>query len=374
MIPPSTTITPEGRRLRRVLIVSALVLVGGNLLAFIFGQVFPSQRVGGPSGSSYVTTAYGAAAWAELLVDEGQSITRLRGPYTPDRLPTGEALVLVEAGLATLAGPELGALREFLQQGGHLVIAGLDPGDLVNTISTDPPQWTTTGTSAASIADPLLSGVDYVPLGGTGSFATLGEASELLADGAGRAVAVHWSLGAGTVYWLADATPLLNGGLADGDSAGLAVALTVGRPVIFDEFRHGYGGDSLWQSLPHRWANTIALLGAAALLALIAYARRLGPPEEVERKLPPDRARYVDSVAAILGRTGMIAEAVEPVRHRARRLLARRAGLGHDSDAEQLRSAGREAGLDPDLIEALLDPDGDPIVTGRALATLSKSR
>jgi hypothetical protein len=44
-------------------------------------------------------------------------------------------------------------------------------------------------------------------------------------------------------------------------------------------------------------------LALAALVALWGLGRRLGPPEDAERPLPPPRAEFVDALAAALERT-----------------------------------------------------------------------
>jgi hypothetical protein len=113
------------------------------------------------------------------------------------------------------------------------------------------------------------------------------------------------------------------------------------------------------------------LLAAAGLAAMIAYARRLGPPEDVERRLRPDRAAYIESVAAMLGRTQRLNESIRPVRARARRLLASRAALAQTPSDDDLRRAGQTANLTDEEIEAVLDETGDPLAAGRALARLS---
>jgi hypothetical protein len=116
----------------------------------------------------------------------------------------------------------------------------------------------------------------------------------------------------------------------------------------------------------------LTLLALAGLAALTAYARRLGPPEIVERQLRPDRAAYIESVAAILGRTRRLQESIDPVRARARRLLATRAGLTHGASDDALRRAGEAANLTTEEIDAVLDDTGDPLNAGRALARLSR--
>lgn len=371
VIPRSTTITPEGRKIRAGLLWSAALVAVVNLAVWILGSLTTGERISGPDGSSYVTTAYGSAALAELYAGEGESVTRLRSPYTTPRLRPNQTLLLVEVGFGEFAEPELAALTSFLDEGGRLVLAGPAPDELLDVLGEDVPVWQVGGPTSATASD-ALAGVGVVPLTGAASFAETGQAVSFLTASDGTSVGAGWEVGSGAVAWLADAAPLLNLGLGRGDSAGLAVALIGGREAVFDEYRHGFGGDSFLQALPGRWAGALLLGGVAGLALLIAYGRRLGPPEDVERKLRPDRAAYIESVAALLGRTKRLNESVKPIRIRVRRLLAIRAGLGQEPTDDEVRQAGRVANLGDEEIEAVLDETGDPLAAGRALAQLSK--
>jgi hypothetical protein len=371
MIPPSTTLTPEGRKIRTRLLLAAALIVLVNLAVFLGGKLTAGQRVAGPDGSTYVTTAFGTAALAELLEGEGLIVSRLRAPFTASRLQPAQTLLLVDIGFAGFAASELTSVNGFLEEGGRLVLAGAVPDDLLEVLGGDLPEWESAGPTMA-FATGDLAGVGEVPLSGAGSFSRTGRTTAVLSADDGTPVSVTWSLGAGSITWLADPTPLMNVGLARGDSAGLAVALVQGRPAVFDEYRHGFGGESFWQALPDGWTATLLLLAVAGLAALIAYARRLGPPEMVERQLRPDRATYIESVAAILGRTRRLNESIGPVRARARRLLASRAGLTQAAPDDALRRAGEAANLTTEQIDAVLDESGDALTTGRALARLSQ--
>jgi hypothetical protein len=371
VIPRSTTLTPEGRRIRTRLLVAAALIVLINVAVFVGGKLTAGQRVAGPDGSTYVTTAFGTAALFELLEGEDFDVSRLRAPYNTSRLSTEKTLLLIDIGFAGFAAPELTAVAEFLEGGGRLVMAGAVPDDLLDVLGEDPPEWVSGGPTVA-FATGDLPGVGKVPLSGGGSFSQTGRATVFLSADDGTPVGAAWPLGEGSILWLADPTPLMNVGLARGDSAGLAVALVGGRPAMFDEYRHGFGGASLWQALPDGWTAMLILLALAGLAALTAYARRLGPPEIVERQLRPDRAAYIESVAAILGRTRRLQESIDPVRARARRLLATRAGLTHGASDDALRRAGEAANLTTEEIDAVLDDTGDPLSTGRALARLSR--
>jgi len=93
------------------------------------------------------------------------------------------------------------------------------------------------------------------------------------------------------------------------------------------------------------------------------------------RPLPPPRWAYVDAVAGTLARTRRPHEAVEPVRRRARELIARRAALGPDAGPDDLYRAGVRLGLTQD--EAVAALGGGPtdetgvLAAGRALARLT---
>ena len=374
MIPGSTTIGAEGRRLRRTLIGLAILLVVGNLATFVISRFIQGERVPGPAGSSYVTTALGTAAVAELFASEGLEVTRLRAPHTSDRLDPSDVLVLVEVGFAGFTDSESRVIGDFVDQGGRIILAGPDPGGLFAAMGRDLddlPSWAAQGPSSAVSS---LDGVDRVPLEGRGQLRGGVGVTSILDGDDGEAVAVVWREGDGDVIWLADPTPLLNQGLAEGDSAGFAMSLAGGRDVAFDEYRHGFGGEGFWQLLPKNWAGTLLLLGVAVLGGMIAYSRRLGPPEETERHLQPERGAYVESVAAILGRTGPVRDSIEPVRRRVRRLLIQRAGLGPDATDDELRDAAGIAGVALEEIGAALDPHGDPVNAGKALARLSMRR
>lgn len=374
MIPRSTTIGAEGRRLRKVLMVLGLVLIIGNLTAFVVGGLVRGERVVGPPGSSYVTTAFGTAALAELLESEGDGVERLRAPYTTSRLDPTKTLLLIEVGLSSFSEAETAIVGQYLRDGGRLVLAGPDPDRIVASTgrgADEIPAWEPGGPTIAIGTHP---DVGEVPLNGRGQFGSSNGATPILEGDEGEVVGVEWTVGRGVFVWLADSTPLQNTGLAGGDSAGLAMTLTGGRDVVFDEFRHGYGGDTFWQLLPDGWVGAIALLTFAAGAWGLAYGRRLGPPEDAERKLQPERAAYVESVAAILGRTGPPHEAIDPVRARVRRLLSNRAGLGPEATEDELRKAAHDAGVDPGDMEAVLDPLGDPVPAGRALAHISARR
>jgi hypothetical protein len=138
---------------------------------------------------------------------------------------------------------------------------------------------------------------------------------------------------------------------------------------------HGYGEATGLAALPGRARWALLLLALAGLAFCWSRARRIGPPEEAERPLPPPRADYVDALAGALVRTRRPAEVARPLRAAARDALARRAGLPGDAPEAELREAARRAGLGgaetAGRRRAPEDLDG-ALAAGRALARLER--
>jgi len=191
----------------------------------------------------------------------------------------------------------------------------------------------------------------------------------------GVVVVASERVGAGTVFALADPSPLQNRLLDRWDNAAFGLQLAgAGRRVAFLESYHGYGRSSGLGALPLAWKLLLSGLALASIVYLFARGRRLGPPETTERELPPPRREYVDSLAGVLARTTRD-EAIAPVRRRAREALLRRAALAEDAGDEAVREAARRLGLGDDEANALLAPartDADVLAVGRALAQIGQ--
>jgi hypothetical protein len=177
---------------------------------------------------------------------------------------------------------------------------------------------------------------------------------------------------------LADPSPVHNALLALDDNAAFALGAVGGpdRRVLFAEGAHGYGQGEGLSALPRRWRLALAGLGLAAAVWLVARSRRLGPPEDEARALPPPRWAYVDAVAGTLARTGRLAEASEPVRRRARELIARRTGLPPDAESDDMYQAAIRLGLPADEAAAAVGApapteEAGILAAGRALARLN---
>src|SRR5439155_27082798 len=160
-------------------------------------------------------------------------------------------------------------------------------------------------TPVGPAATPEVAGVGAVRAAQLGSWREAGQFEPILAGEGERVLAVAGDVDAGRVVALADPSPVQNGLLAADDDAALALGLAGGRgrAVLLAGGPAGYGQAGGLAALPRRWRLALAGLGLAAAVWLLARSRRLGPPEDEARALPPPRWAYVEAVAATLART-----------------------------------------------------------------------
>ncbi len=342
------------------------LLVGINVIAALVDAVAPSPS--GPASSSFATTPEGLAAWSELAERNGIRVRALR--ESPADAALGDEGTIAVMDAPSLTGDEARALRAFAERGGR-VIAGGEPGGWTRTLAGDLPDWEDDGPETARPVGsaPETAGVSRVETSGDGRW----EEAGVLAGDEGSLLIVR-EAGEGRIALLADTSPLQNRLLDHDDNAALALSLSSGGPLTFVESVHGYGPQRGLAAIPARFGWALIGLLLAALVFMFARGRRLGPPEQERRELPPPRRAYVDSLAATMARGKAREEAVAPVRDEARRRLARRAGLPEDAPPEAWRDAARGLGLDDDEARALsgrADDDDAVVAAGRALAALA---
>jgi len=330
---------------------------------------------GGPTSSSYATSADGLAGYAQLLASAGHPVTKIRVPPARAVLDPRETIVMLDPNLVLRA--DVAALRTFVAAGGRLIAGGREPGAWLSELIDDSPSWTATGrtTSAPLLPVPETGGVSVVESAGEGAWSDAGGTLPVLGD-PGSSLLTVATVGAGRIELLAYSSPLQNRLLADADNAGLGLALAgaTGRPVAFEEAVHGYGHSSGLGALPTRWKWALIGLAVAALLAVAARFRRLGPVQPPPPAALPPRRAHVEALASALGRTASAAAAAEPVHTRARSLVLRRAGLPASASDEELRAAAARLGLDPAEVRAIGEPalsDDDVLAAGSALAKLA---
>jgi hypothetical protein len=317
---------------------------------------------GGPTSSSYATAPTGLAAYADLLAQNGHSVTQLRDAPARARLDPRSTVVLLDPGTVLRADAQ--ALRRFLEAGGRLVAGGAEEQQWLDEVLERPPAWSIVGLEVARprARVPETAGVSRVQTASEGSWSSTGGARPALGL-RGRDLLVVAPVGHGRIALLADPSPLQNRLLAHADDAqlGLSLAGPASRPVAFVESVHGYGRTSGLGAVPGRWWFALGGLVFATLLLMWARGRRLGPPEALERPLPPPRREYVEALAALVERTRDPAAAVEPVQAELRRRLERHG------------PAGLSAGEVEAALAAPKRPE-DVLVAGRALARLERGR
>ena len=382
--PLRTDDTPENRRRagRWAFPAGVTLLALLALSSFLPGG---GGQGGGSPSSSYSDRADGVSAWAELLRRSGRPVDRLRGDLEPSVLDPGATVLVLDA--PGLTGEEVEALGRFVERGGHLVAGGAGAGQWLESILDEPPVATGRGARTArplgAASPPEVEGVRTVRTAGLGSWQEQGGLEPILRGDNGRVIALAGDVGNGRVVALADPSPVHNALLADDDNAAFALGLAgaPGRPVLFAEGAHGYGEGEGLSALPRRWRLALAGLGLAAGAWLLARSRRLGPPEDEARPMPPPRWAYVDALTNTLARTRRPHEAIEPVRRRARELVARRTGLPPDAGPDEVHRAALRLGLTEEEAGAALGSRGmgasgpteeaAVLAAGRALARLN---
>lgn len=370
----------------RALVAVVALIIGLNLVIAGVTVATGGSGPGGPTSSSYATAGDGLAAYAELLARNGHTVERVRTSLDKADLDPGTTLVLADPTSVTPAEGE--AIARFVGAGGRLVAAGREAAPVLAGLPGGGPKWDDGGVRSARplVPAPEVAGVTTVESAGAGSWDQPGGTLPLLGD-RDRVLATVAVAGAGRVVALADASPLQNRLLARADNAAFALAIAGGgrpgdiagggRPVAFAEAQHGYGRRTGLGAIPARWRWALAGGFSAAIMWMWSRGRRLGPPDDIERTVPPARRVYVDAMAGALARSRQPEVVAAPLQDRARRRLAARAGLPPDAGDDELRRVAVELQLPPEEVDALFRTcrtDDDVVAVGRALAQLSGNR
>jgi hypothetical protein len=366
-------VSRSGRRLHpalRVVIVLVALVVIVNLALSLLDSSTRGADETAPRSSSLSTGRTGLAAYAELLRRNDRATEALRDDLADASLDPRSTLVVLDP--VDLDRDDERVIRRFLAGGGRLLAGGGRVTGLLSALLDDPPTWSAVGISRAEAVSgaPEVEGLRSVRSAGDGSWSDAGGTTPVLAAGSG-ALATVADVGRGRVVALADASALQNRLLASADNAGFGLAAAGDeRPVVFAERLHGYGRDTGLAAIPGRWQAALVGLALAALLGVVAAGRRLGPPEDADRALPPPRREYVDALAGSLARTRRPVAALAPLQAAARARLARRAGLEPTASEPELRAAASRFGWSPRDVDALFAPprtDADVVAAGDAL-------
>jgi len=367
-------------------VVHALVAVLAVFVAVVVvlrvaDESLTDEQPGGPRSSSYATADQGLAALADVLRRFGHDVDRVRGPVSETDLSDVDTVLVLDP--SEVDADAVAHLLAYVSGGGRLVTGGDDPGRYLPRLRRDPPTWAPGGADRHGVASRGVDGGRFDPVTDVrsrarGQFAGLGSSTPVVtaSTGPGTLVSIE-RVGDGTIVFIADVSPLTNEMLATGDNAAFGVALAGpdDARVAFMEGVHGYRDTTGLASLPSRWQRALVLLGVSAALAVWARGRRLGPPEDRARPLPPARGEYLEAIATTLRRAGKPAEASAPLQREVRRLLRAR-GLAADTESPPaLTRALAAAGLDEHesrVVVAGVRDDADLLAAGRALSRLSR--
>ena len=365
----------SGRLLKRSLFWGLIVIVVLNVMGYVLDEVGGARR--GPSSSSYTTSPQGLAGYADLLARAGHPIVRLRAELADEPPPSGSTVVMFDP--PDVSFDEAQALRSFVEEGGRLIAGGRTFPGWIEEIVLTRPTWSPGGAASVRVAAPVpeVEGIETVRTAEDGYWSYPGSTLPVLAAEGAVAASVE-SVGKGRVVLLADSSILQNGLLGEADNAafGLQAAGRSTRPVLFVENIHGYSAQqSGWSVIPDRWLYALGGLLLATFVYMWARGRRLGPPEDSDRALPPPRRDYVDALGGILARTRDVSTVGETLQRGLRSRLTRRTG-GAASD-EDIRRAASAADLETDderVLRGSVTNEEDLLILGRAVATLERKK
>jgi len=233
-----------------------------------------------------------------------------------------------------------------------------------------------------SAADPALNDDDYV------NVETHSDASASpivhVADTNG-ALLLDYVYGKGRIVVLGDPYIVSNGGLRLNDNLQLAVNTLIYRDglVAFDEYHQGRGVSR--NALATYFAGTPVLALAAqglllVLLVLWTNARRFGRPLPLARVDRRSSLEFVASMAELQERSRAFDLAIENIYTRTRRVLARYAGVDHNSPrAEIAERVAARSNIDRQKVETLMRQceeaiNGEPITWRQSIDLVRRLR
>lgn len=294
---------------RALVIVFVLVVIAGLALVALLRR---GQSVGeryDPRESTMLSGIHGAKAYYLLLDELGFSVRRRfeRFTWTPEAYADTVVHALLAPAVPLLPYEESFLLRSIEQGDGLLLVAELAGERLAAELGLR------RGFVVDSFFPPVAAGPAWTPRevsAAAAYFVPDDEAPELeiLLGHEDRPVAVTFRYGGGRVVAFADGRYFTNRYLRSAGNAVLVVNLVPafweGRPLVFDEFHHGFqkGGRvpervaGFLVGHPLGWA--LLQLALAGLVLLYLRGRRMGAPRPPR---PPRRRSEIEHVEALAG-------------------------------------------------------------------------
>lgn len=325
------------RRNRVADIVLVAVAVALLLAVAVLRSMRPQPEFSVPS--TYDTGGNGYAALYDLLAREGIRVRRLEQPFGDFHARHG-ALVLAGDGAISAAAPgrNSAALDAWVRGGGTLFVFG-DTSTAEQRALGLPANVEIKKSRIATAGCGLQPALRRLRVGGefTAGFArTCSPKRATLLEASGKAVAVVYRRGSGTIVVSSAPSIFGNRELAVHDNAALAYALFGGMQTVwFEERIYGHAiGRSFWEVLP--WPMRAAIVLACILLALVIIGANLpsAPPAVPEAPAERDTGAYIASLALMLQRGGAARETIARMHQQVRRELLQRAS--GDEEARSL--------------------------------------
>jgi Domain of unknown function (DUF4350) len=332
----------------RKLLIAAGVLLGVLLVA---ASLIAPPQVAGTSSipSSYSQAWNGTKAAFLLLQDLGYNVQRWeRSPLEIDGDRKNEVVILAEP-RESPSEDERVAIRDFLANGGRLLVTGASASQFVPEASTfsegDPTAGNTTFSAVA--LSPIEQDAPQISMPAPDSWHPVSPRELIVYGNEDTAAVVTYRFGKGQVIWWASAEPLTNGGIRE--SGNLALFLnSVGPPgarILWDEYFHGVHGSllSLFAHTPIMWASI--QLGLMFVLVLATYSRRLGPirPPATPSRLSP--LEFVETLGDLYNSAHAGSAGVSIAEQHFRFAVTRKLGLSmHASISELATCASQNLG------------------------------
>jgi len=199
------------------------------------------------------------------------------------------------------------------------------------------------------------------------------------------ALLVDYAYGLGSIVVLSDPYIVTNGGIRLNDNLQLAINTVAGRDglIAFDEYHQGRGTNK--NALASYFAGTPVLALAAQIILLILLivwtnARRFGRPLPLPQVDRRSSLEFVASMAELQERSRAYDLAIENIYTRTRRVLARYAGVDHNTSRAEIaaRVASRST-IDRHKLETVMRQcedaiNGEPISWRQSIDLVKRLR
>jgi len=312
--------------------------------------------------SSYDVSSGGYGAYYQLLKREGIDVDRFERraiflDHDIDTLAYAEPLWF-DPNASGESEASARAIDAWVRGGGHFVYFGHDNVAASKGILKLPfsRAWSPRPGRRSVAASLRAFGVENITSADRERWdvAHRADVTVLVDDGRGPLV-VRYSLGRGSVVATIDESLFDNAGIALGDRARLAYALTLppSRGVVaFDESIHGHlVPEHWWNVVPRSFAIALGIAVVAILVAIAGAAVRLGPP--LPPTAGPDRttADFIDGLSTLLERGGAANTALADATRSASHAIAHATGVPDGAPREQLAARIDAAELRSAFIE-----------------------